>query len=318
MSRLARRLHAAAHALVRRRGAIAALALVQVLLLGVSSVVGATRWLAAPLDDDMYVLLVMGSDQGPPRGGAVTNGRADGFHLLVVAPDHEHVSILSFPRDSWVDVPGIGRTKINASLTLGPENAVATAEHLTGLDVDDWIITGFHGLIAAVDELGGVEVEVQERLYDPSGSSSNLYPGVQTLEGWQALAFARDRHSRRGGDFGRSEAHARFLQAIHAQLFGEAPGPARLAELVSILRRHTVTSMSTARMFRLAALAMRIDPDQLHRRRMPGYATSTSGGASIVRLTDEIYDVFEDVREDGILGHADDAGDTDGVDDPLG
>lgn len=203
------------------------LALAQVLVLGAATATAARRWVAAPLDaDDAYVLLVLGSDEGPPRRGQARTGRADGFHLLVVDASRQHVSLLSIPRDAYVTVPGRGRTKINASLVGGPERAVATAEALTGLEVDDWILTGFHGLIAAVDELGGLEIDVEQRLYDPVGASTDLQPGRQRLTGWETLAYTRDRASRPGGDLARTEAHARMLQAAHAQLHADARGAA--------------------------------------------------------------------------------------------
>lgn len=285
----------------RVRWAALLLAVAQVAVLSAATATAGRRWLAAPLDgDDPYVLLVLGSDAGPPRPGAARTGRADGFHLVVVDAARTHVSILSFPRDSYVDVPGVGTTKINTSLTRGPDTAVATAEQLTGLDVDDWLLTGFHGFMAAVDELGGLEIDVEERLYDPEGASSDLHPGFQTLSGWQALAYTRDRMSRAGGDRGRTESHARVMQALHTQLRGEGPDAARIAELVSVVRRHTDTSIPPQQLFRLAGLALSIEPGAITRARVPG-ADGRAGQASVMRLTPDAHELFTDLREDGVL-----------------
>lgn len=284
-----------------RRATVALLLVAQLAILTVATATASRRFVSAPLDgDDPYVLLVLGSDAGPPRSGSADTGRADGFHLVVLDGTREHVSILSFPRDSYVEIPGMGRTKINASLTRGPDTAVATAEKLTGIAVDDWIVTGFHGFIAAVDELGGVTVDVEERLYDPAGSSSDLQPGPQELDGWQALTYTRDRKSRSNGDFGRAESHARFLQALHRQIRAEGPDAARLVELVSTLRRHTATSIPADRLFRLAGLAVDIDPANVTRVNVPG-RVGTAGAASVVRLTPEAEGLFADLREDGRL-----------------
>ena len=182
------------------------LVLAQVLVLAGASVAAVARWVALPLaDDGYYALLVMGSDQGPPRSGSVLDGRADAIHLVVVDEAREHVSIISFPRDSYVPVRGMGTTKINAMLTRGADNAVGTIEDLTGIHIDDWIVTGFDAVIIGVDEFGGVEVDVEQRLHD-SASNSDLQPGVQRLSGWKTLAYSRDRHSRPDGDIGRSRA----------------------------------------------------------------------------------------------------------------
>ncbi|MBW3657403.1 MAG: LCP family protein [Actinobacteria bacterium] len=282
-----------------------ALAVLQVVVLAAASATAARRWVAAPLDgDDAYVLLVLGSDEGPPRPGSARTGRADGFHLLVVAPAHDAVSILSFPRDSYVAVPGAGRTKINASLVRGPETALATAELVSGLEVDDWILTGFHGLIAAVDELGGVTVDVEQRLYDPVGASSDLQPGVQRLDGWQALTYTRDRKSRSDGDIGRTESHARLLQAGHEQVRAEVAGAADLMRLVSLIRRHTESSIPADRLVRLTALALEIPPAQVVRQVVPGRIGS-AGGASVIHLTPAAEALFAQLRLTGRLAAGD-------------
>ncbi len=283
-----------------RRVGIVVLAAVQVLVLSVGVLWASARHVAIPLEDEgPYVLLVLGSDEGPPRNGHALTGRADGFHLLVVSPDHAHVSILSFPRDTWVSVPGLGNSKINGALTLGPDAAVATAEAVSGLEVDDWIVTSFNGFMTAVDLIGGVDIDVEQRLHD-AASGSNFQAGRQVMTGSQALAYVRDRKSRPGGDLDRSESHARFIQATHAQLVAEAPSPARLAELVGYLVRSTESSIDTKRLFALAALAMQIPPENVARRRLDAQI-GTAGAASVVRLTQTARATLQDVANNGLL-----------------
>lgn len=283
-----------------RRLLVGLLALAQVLVLAVASTAAVGRWVALPLDDDgMYVLLVMGSDQGPPRTGSVLNGRADGIHLVVVDEAREHASIISFPRDSYVPVRGMGTTKVNAMLTRGPETAVGTMEDLTGLDVDDWIVTGFDAMIIGVDEFGGVQLDVEQRLADPA-ANTDLQPGVQRLSGWKALGYSRDRKSRSDGDIGRSRGQANVLRAMHRELVEDATSPTRLMDIAGILRRHTASSISTDRLVRLGMTALRIDPADVAHQMVPGYV-STAGAASVIRLTDGAYGLFADLREDGLL-----------------
>jgi LCP family protein required for cell wall assembly len=286
-----------------RRRLVALLVFAQVAVLGSAAFAAVDRWLSMPLDDDgMYALLVLGSDEGPPTrlGSPARNGRADAIHLVVVDQAREHVSIISFPRDSYVPVRGMGTTKINAMLTRGPENAVGTVEDLTGIDIDDYVLTGFGAMTAGVDEFGGVDVDVEQRLYDPSGSSSDLQPGPQTLVGWQTLAYSRDRHSRSNGDIGRSTAQATVLRAMHQKLLAEDPSPGRLVDYVSIFRRHTETSIRTDRLFRLAVLALTIDPANIAQVTLPGNI-GTAGSASVYRLSDGAFGIFADIREDGVL-----------------
>lgn len=284
-----------------RRPLILLLAVAQALLLTAGGALAAKRWVAAPLDgDDDYVLAVIGSDAGPPRSGSALTGRADAIHLVVVPADRSTVSIVSIPRDAYVPVRGYGTTKINAGLTKGPDAMVGTLEDLTGLDIDDWMVTSFNGLKKGIDALGGLDIDVEQRLHDPKGAHSDLRPGQQVLDGTQALAYSRDRKSRSDGDFGRNRAQAKVLQALHAQLASEVTGPDDLLRLAAVARRNTVSSVPPDRLVRLAALAATIPPDRVAREQADGYATM-AGRASVVRLTDRAMATFRDVREDGIL-----------------
>lgn len=287
-----------------RRALVGLLAAVQVLVLTAASFAAVERWVALPLDDDgMYVLLVMGADQGPPRSGSVLDGRADGIHVLVVDEAREHVSIVSVPRDSYVPVRGMGTTKVNAMLTRGPENAVGTMEDLTGLQIDDWIVTGFDAMIVGIDQFGGVQHDVEQRLNNAK-ANSNLQPGRQRLTGWHALAYSRDRGSRGNGDIGRSTGQGRLLASLHRELIADTTSPAHLADLAGILRRHTVSSIPNDRLIRLGATALRIDPADVAHVTAPGNV-GMAGAASVYRLSNGAFGIFADLRDDGRLAQLD-------------
>ncbi|MFP5310399.1 MAG: LCP family protein [Actinomycetes bacterium] len=279
---------------------LAALALVQALLLtaGVSVAAGART--AAPVGDDTYVLLVMGSDAGPPRSGSAVEGRADAIQLVVVRTDLAKVSILSIPRDSYVPVAGMGTRKINAGLTRGPETMVATIESLTGLEVDDWMVTGFRAFEKGIDAIGGVPVDVEQRLRDPRGAKSDLQPGEQVLTGTQALAYTRDRKSRGDGDLGRNRAQATVLAGVHAKLVAQGPSLADTVELLGVVQRQTASSIPPDRLVRLGVLALRTDPADVVRKQVPA-RVGTAGRASVVRLTGGADELFADLRDDGMF-----------------
>ena len=92
-----------------------------------------------------------------------------------------------------------------------------TVENLTGITFDYYVLTSFEGVQTAVDDIGGLTIDVPFPMYDPY-SRSNFDAGVQTLNGHDTLAFARDRHSLASGDFGRSENQGRVLLAALTQL----------------------------------------------------------------------------------------------------
>lgn len=250
-----------------------------------------------PLDDDRYTLLVMGSDQGPWRSGTVLQGRADAMHLISVVPSKNAASILSFPRDAYVPVPGMGTTRINASLTRGPDTAVATVSELTGLEIDDWVVTGMGSFHFGVSAFGGVEIPVLQRLQI---DDNVLEPGRQRLDGPNALLYARDRKNRSDGDFGRNRAQAELLAAMHGELVARHPPPLELAGLVTEFRRNTVSSIPAARMPILAKVALDIDPDLVRRKQAPG-RNAMRGSAAVVVLTDRASSLYADLRDDGLF-----------------
>lgn len=250
-----------------------------------------------PLDDDRYTVLVMGSDMGPWRAESVLDGRADAMHLVSVVPSTGTASILSFPRDSYVPVPGMGTTRINASLTRGPETAVATVENLTGVEIDDWIVTGMLAFHNGVSSFGGVEINVPQRLQI---DDNVLAAGQQRLDGPAALIYGRDRKNRSDGDFGRNRAQAEILAALHAELVAQDPTPAELARVLVDLRRHTVSSIPAGRLPVLAKVALDIDPANVIRRQAPG-SNANRGGAAVVVLGGGAEALFADLRDDGMF-----------------
>ncbi len=285
----------------RRLVAAVTIAAFGVALVTTAAFAALVDFLAAPVGaDGMIALLALGSDGGPHRAGSPLSARADAIHLVVIAPDRRHVSILDVPRDTYAPVPGRGRTKINACLIGGPEGCVQAVRELTGIDVDAWFLTDFRGLESAIDLYGGLRIDVEQRLRDPF-SGTDLHPGPQLLGGGAVLAYTRDRHSRASGDFGRAAAHSRVLMALHRQILDERPPVTRAAELVEFLRRTTVSSAGPDLELRLAYLALTIQPENVRSAVLDGRTTS-AGGASVVVLSDAAQATIADVRADGILG----------------
>jgi LCP family protein required for cell wall assembly len=250
-----------------------------------------------PLDGDRYTILVMGSDQGPWRSGTVLGGRADAIHLVSVVPSQNAAAILSFPRDSYVPVPGLGTNRINASLTRGPDTAVETLESLTGIKIDDWIVTGMSAFHSGVSDFGGVEIDVPQRLRI---DNNTLDAGLQRLDGPNALLYGRDRKSRSDGDFGRNRAQAELLAAMHSELVARDPSPLELLQAIVTLRQNTVSSMPAGRVPVLAATALSIDPAKVTRRQAPG-RNANRGGAAVVVLGGGAETLFADLRDDGLF-----------------
>ena len=122
--------------------------------------------------------------------------------------------LISIPRDSYVPIPGYGDNKINAALGLGgPSLLVRTVESVTGLRIDHFVEIGFLGLVNVVDKVGGVNICLKTALHDVD-SGANFKAGCQTMDGAEALAFVRDRHSFAEEDLQRMQDQRAFLKAL--------------------------------------------------------------------------------------------------------
>jgi LCP family protein required for cell wall assembly len=122
--------------------------------------------------------------------------------------------LISIPRDSYVTIPGHGQNKINAALAIGgPTLLVQSVEEATGLRIDHYMGIGFGGLADVVNKVGGVRICLPNAVNDPF-SGVNLKAGCQNLNGKQAVAFVRDRHSFATSDLQRIQDQRAFLQAL--------------------------------------------------------------------------------------------------------
>lgn len=127
---------------------------------------------------------------------ASASGRRTDTIMLAHIPDNDtKPTLLSFPRDLNVQIPGRGVSKINAAFSFGgPKLLVQTVEQVTGLHIDHYAEIGFGGFANIVDAIGGVPMDVESEMYD-TFTKVRIKPGKQTLDGAQALAFVRMRHS---------------------------------------------------------------------------------------------------------------------------
>ena len=125
--------------------------------------------------------------------------------------------LLSIPRDSIVDIPGNGRTKVNAAYALGgPELLVETLESETGIRIDNYVEIGFGGFVNVVDAVGGVEICPEQRMKDPL-AALNIKKGCQEADGKTALGYARSRHTSALGDIDRARRQREVVSAVGSE-----------------------------------------------------------------------------------------------------
>ncbi len=123
-------------------------------------------------------------------------------------------AMISLPRDSYVSIPGHGRTKLNSAFSFGgPQLLAQTVEQATGVHIDHYAEIGFGGFSDLVDAVGGVEMCLDQPMNDDM-ANVHLPPGCQELDGPQALGFVRARYSLKGGDLERAENQRKLLGAL--------------------------------------------------------------------------------------------------------
>jgi LCP family protein required for cell wall assembly len=240
-------------------------------------------------------MLAIGDDGRAGVGG----NRGDALHLIGVNPKAGRATMLDIPRDTWVDIPGRGQQRINAALEFGgPELQARTVSALTGVPISFTVMTNFDGLIGMVDDLGGVDVEVTQRMNDPN-SGAFFEPGVHHMDGHAALAFSRNRHIG-SGDLTRTYNQGVLILAGLRKLRADQGPTSVFRTLNVLLRRARVDGVGPMDLYRLGRLALSIDPANVRNVVMPARLGQV-GAASVVFVGPGADSLFADMRDDAVL-----------------
>ncbi|HVF03318.1 MAG TPA: LCP family protein [Frankiaceae bacterium] len=200
-------------------------------------------------------------------GGVLT----DTIILVHLSPKRDKAVLVSFPRDSWVEIPGHGEGKINtaygrgerAKKGTGPATLIQTIEKLTGIYVDHYLEVRFGGFLKMVDALGGVDVCLPYAVKD-ADSALDLPAGKSRVKGTQALAFVRARKFDPRGDFGRIQRQQQFLGSMlrRATSAGILARPDRLYRFLDTIARNLTVDdkLGIDEMRKLASRLRTLDP----------------------------------------------------------
>jgi LCP family protein required for cell wall assembly len=252
--------------------------------------------------DHLIWVLLVGSDARP--GEDLLRSRADSIHIVGANPVTGQATVVGIPRDSWVPIPGHGVGKINSAMVFGgPDLLADTVHQLTGLPVQLYVVTGFVGMAAMVDAVGGVDVHVDMAIDDPA-SGAAFQAGWHHMDGSQALAFSRARKSLPAGDFDRSLHQGQVMLAALAKLRSEVGDAAGLQQWLQIGLAHVVLSNPVDTLVSLAAAARLTDVTQVRNVVAPGQA-GWAGAQSVVYLDGRAFaSLLDDLRPDAVIGPA--------------
>lgn len=241
-------------------------------------------------------ILVMGLDRRPSEGDAPT--RSDTMFVLTIDRATKTAGILGIPRDLWVEIPtrdgsGYYDERVNTAYITGETQgysgggaalAEKVVEHNLGIPIDYYVVIDFQGFVRIIDDLGGVDIYVEEEIYDPFYSRTELpgdyhplsfLPGLQHMDGPTALDYSRTRFN--SSDLDRIH---RQQQVIFAAMDrAVALGLDDIDNLIGLWRRYNNavdTDINDIQAPGFANLAAQIDPTRI---------TALSLGAATVPWT---------------------------------
>lgn len=200
-------------------------------------------------------------------------GQSDVMLLMDISPDNSRVSVTSFPRDLVVPIPdcvsattsetvyGSSAGQLNGALQAGPGCTVAAINDITGLSIDHFMLADFTAVKELSTALGGVEVCVDQAMYDVNGSFLRLPEGKSLVEGEQALAFLRTRHAfGDSGDLDRIKAQQYFLGSMVRKVKSEGTltNLPRLYTLADVVTKNLTIDEGLANIPSMVTIATRL------------------------------------------------------------
>jgi len=242
-------------------------------------------------------VLLLGGDSRGLRENEVP--RSDTMMIASIDPVTKKAHLFSLLRDTYVEVPGHGSERINTALVLGgPKLAMRTVSELTGLDVQYYVYTDFEGFIHLIDEIGGIEFEVEKDMHYTSRADGpeydiDLKKGLQHMDGRTALQYVRFRHDALS-DFARTERQRKFMAAV-AQKLQTSTSIIRLPRILNAIDPYIETNMTVTEMIKLGALGYEAKANEVTGVQLPPselLREERRGGASVLTVDPEDLQAF--------------------------
>ncbi|MCZ8517978.1 MULTISPECIES: LCP family protein [Paenibacillus] len=207
------------------------------------------------------------------------SSRSDVIMLSRVKPQERKVNMVSIPRDTRVQLPGIGLTKVNHAHFMaelkggseaGTDASIQAVSNLLQVPVHYYVKMNFKGFVDFIDEIGGVDIEIPADIY-LSTLGQPLSAGRQHFDGWKALAFVRERYSLDNGDFGRQADQSALVRAVVQKLLS----PERLPDLPGLIKKAKQnvidTNLSDSDIISLTLMFKDLMPEDMVHVQLPGH-----------------------------------------------
>lgn len=221
-------------------------------------------------------ILLTGVDwvpNAPANSPEVFSGHTDTMLLVRLDPQRKSASVLSIPRDTQVEIPNLGISKINQANVEGGATLTArvVSRTLNNVAVDRYVRVTNNAVRELVDMMGGIEVYVPYPMQYKDVTQNlaiDLKPGWQTLNGSQAEQFARFRGDG-NGDIGRVQRQQTLLKAIRQRLLNPTVLP-RLPQILGVMQQYVDTNLSLEETMALGGFMLDLQPENLRMVLLPG------------------------------------------------
>jgi len=232
-----------------------------------------------------------------------TNGRSDAIMIAHYDFDKKTISVMTIPRDTAVHVPGHSTHKINAAHQFGgPELTQETIKDAFGIDTDAYVTLHFEAFQKIVDTVGGVTLDVKKQLdYDDDWALLHIHlkPGMQHLNGYQAMGYVRIRHS--DSDLMRAERQHEFLEALRSQI----RTPAMLLKGADVLDNitdnlHMSPNLNAKKLIALANWSKSLPPESITLMTMPSIEGPSYVTVNRKPARKMVAQIFFDGHEDAV------------------
>ena len=244
---------------------------------------------------------------GTGRDGGSLN--TDTMMLVHVPANGKKATLVSFPRDSYVAIPGFGEGKLNSAYpdaygatsgstdqkrTAGARELVETLQNLTGVTIDHFVQVDLLGFYRISQAIGPVKVNMCQSVTEPE-SGINLHAGINSIVGKQALAFVRQRYNFPNGlgDLDRVQRQRYFLTAAFRKItsVGTLANPNKLESLLNAVKK-SVYMDDTLDPLQLASQMAELSADNIVGQTIPTDGFGSANGQSTVVVHPEQVQAF--------------------------
>lgn len=223
---------------------------------------------------EVFNVLLVGSDSLDPDAEM---GRSDTMMLLSYNAEENKATVVSFMRDSLVEIPGYGQTKLGHSYAYGGIGlTINTINSVYGLDIQNYVTINIENLKNVVDEIGGIDVTLtaeEAELYRAYGKTY-IKEGDNHLDGDDALMHARNRSL--DSDFGRTRRQRAVMNAIYQKVM-QTKEPSALLSLINYCLTQVKTNMDVNLIYDMAMKVIAAENLEIQQTSIPTLSTYTGG-----------------------------------------